>query len=185
MAPSPLSPPRDPPPPPRTRRSLPSLFDRLCTDAVDLRSAAVRREAWRALVLRDLQLLLNTANHESLLDPRRHAALRASCWNFGLDGTAGDFMGPAAWVRVEAGIRAAVERFEPRIDAASLQVLPLHELRSRPRHNVLHFEIRGRIHDPPQDQGFAVRSRLDLETRQVWMEPSGHAGGGDASQDRR
>ncbi len=103
MAPSPLSPPRDPPPPPRTRRSLPSLFDRLCTDAVDLRSAAVRREAWRALVLRDLQLLLNTANHESLLDPRRHAALRASCWNFGLDGTAGDFMGPAAWVRVEAG----------------------------------------------------------------------------------
>lgn len=163
------------------RRSRPSLFDRLRVEPdTGAPSPQARREAWRALVLRDLQVLLNTVNHESLLDPLRHAAIRASCWNFGLEATAGDFPGPAAWVRIEAGIRAAIERFEPRILARSLQVLPLHGTCSQPRHNVLHFEIRGCIHDPPQDQGFAVHSRLDLETRQLWMaasKPSGHVSG--------
>lgn len=158
---------------PSTRHVLPSLFDRLCAQAPGVvQSVRGQRDRLRACVLRDLQALLNTANHEHLLDPLRHDAVRRSCWNYGAGPLAGVFVGGGTWQRIESAIRAAIERFEPRIDAASLRVMPLDDRAPTPRHNVLRFAIEGRIHDLPQAVAFSVHSTLDLETRHVHLSPT-------------
>ncbi len=160
--------------PPSARRVLPSLFDRLCAPprrpAPSLRE---QREQLRACVLRDLQSLLNTPNHEHLLDPLADVAAAGSCWNYGAWAPAGVFLGRDTWQRIAAGIRRAIERFEPRIVAGSLNVLPLQDPPGRPRHNLLRFAIDGLIHDLPQALAFRVQSTLDLETRHLRLDVPG------------
>ncbi len=152
-------------------RSLPSLFERFRgSDAPVPGTARTHRETLRALVLQDLRALFNATSHEHLLDPMRFGAVLESCWNYGLRSISGTFEGPKAWQDIEAAIRAAIERFEPRILPGSVEITPLRES-GVAKHNVLSFQIRGLIRDLPQDLPFAVRSTIDLETRRVWLEP--------------
>lgn len=151
-------------------RTPPSLFERFCAaDAAAPTSARAQREALRALVLRDLGSLFNSTNHEHLLDPNRFGAVLESCWNFGLQSISGSFDGPKAWEEIEQALRAAIERFEPRIQKGSVELSVLHE-QGLARHNVLSFQIRGLIRDLPQALPFVVRSCVDLETRRVWFD---------------
>lgn len=152
---------------PRTR---PSLFERFCAaDAAAPTSARAEREALRALVLRDLSALFNSTNHEHLLDPTRFGAVLESCWNFGLRSISGSFDGPKAWDEIEQSLRAAIDRFEPRIQRGSVELTVQHDA-GVARHNMLSFQIRGLIRDLPQALPFVVRSALDLETRRVWFD---------------
>ena len=84
---------------------------------------------------------------------------------------------------IEAALRAAIERFEPRILAGSVEITALQET-GVARHNVLSFQIRGLIRDLPRALPFAVRSTIDLETRRVWLEErqGAHPHGPDAEQ---
>ena len=151
-------------------RALPGLFDRFRgPDAPAPSSARAHREALRALVLDDLRALFNTTSHEHLLDPLRLRAVLDSCWNYGLRSISGTFDGPKAWEDIEAAIRTAIERFEPRIVPGSVEITGLQES-GVARHNVLSFQIRGLIRDLPQALPFAARSTIDLETRRVWLE---------------
>lgn len=155
---------------PMARRVLPSLFDRLrARPAQRAPSLREQREQLRACVLRDLQALLDAANHEHLLQlPRDHGAA-ASCWNYGACVPAGAFVAADTRQRIERGIREAIVRFEPRIDAGSLSVRALQDSSDRPRHNLLRFAIDGFIRDLPQALAFSVQSTIDLETRHVQL----------------
>lgn len=151
-------------------RMRPGLFERFCAvDAAAPTSARAEREALRALVLRDLSALFNSTNHEHLLDPTRFGVVLESCWNFGLRSISGSFDGPKAWEEIEQALRAAIERFEPRIQKGSVELTVLHDA-GIARHNLLSFQIRGLIRDLPQALPFVVRSALDLETRRVWFD---------------
>ena len=165
-------------------RTLPSLFERFRgADVPQPRCARTHREALRALVLQDLRALFNTTSHEHLLDPMRFSGVLESCWNYGLRSICGTFDGPKAWEAIEAALRAAIERFEPRILAGSVEITALQET-GVARHNVLSFQIRGLIRDLPRALPFAVRSTIDLETRRVWLEErqGAHPHGPDAEQ---
>lgn len=151
------------------QRSQPSLFERFCLDgATPPACARSQREALRELVLRDLGALFNSTNHEHLLDPTQFGPVLGSCWNFGLRSISGTFDGPKAWTDIEQAIRAAIERFEPRILPGSVEVTALRQP-DFARHNVLNFQIRGLIRDLPQALPFVARSAIDLETRRVWL----------------
>ncbi len=150
-------------------RSQPSLFERFClVGAAAPVCARSQREALRELVLRDLGALFNSTNHEHLLDPTHFRPVLESCWNFGLRSISGTFDGPKAWEDIEQAIRAAIERFEPRILPGSVEVTALRQP-DFARHNVLNFQIRGLIRDLPQALPFVARSSIDLETRRVWL----------------
>ena len=149
-------------------RSQPSLFERFCAAASAPVSPRAQRETLRDLVLRDLGALFNSTNHEHLLDPTHFGPVLESCWNFGLRSISGTFDGPKAWEDIEQAIRAAIERFEPRILPGSVEVTALRQP-DFARHNVLNFQIRGLIRDLPQALPFVARSSIDLETRRVWL----------------
>lgn len=163
---------------PALRRVLPSLFDRLCA-APGGRAASPReqRDQLRACVLRDLQALLNSANHEHLLEPHHERGAATSCWNYGTSVPAGMFLGGDTWQRIDQGIRQAIVRFEPRIIARSLKVVPRHDAEGQPRQNLLCFAIDGLIHDLPHALAFSVQSTIDLETRHVRFHLQPEAGG--------
>lgn len=58
-------------------------------------------------------------------------------------------------------------RFEPRLKASTLQIIPLQDERHQSGHNTLQFEIRGEILTQPYPMAFRVRSALDMEQSRI------------------
>ncbi|MGU7784992.1 type VI secretion system baseplate subunit TssE [Burkholderia sp. PU8-34] len=154
-------------------RLQPALLDRL-TDADPQRrteppgAQAVGAEPLRAAVLRDLTWLLNTRNGEDgFVDWSAFPHAQASVLNYGMRPLVGKPMSGVERMSVEASIRDAIVRFEPRIAPDSVDVrsvLDAPGAAGEGRHNVLMFEIRGTLWSVPYPVEFVLRSDLDLET---------------------
>ncbi|TCW75942.1 type VI secretion system baseplate subunit TssE [Burkholderia sp. SRS-46] len=155
-------------------RLQPALLDRL-TDAEPQRRTEPPDAQWvgaerlRAAVLRDLAWLLNTRNAEDgFVDWSAYAHAQASVINYGMRPLVGKPMSGVERLAVEASIRDAIVRFEPRIAPASVEVCSVPDApggaAGERRHNVLMFEIRGTLWSVPQPVDFVLRSALDLET---------------------
>lgn len=160
-------------PPLRPRAYLmPTLFDRLHDDAPTRKTEladdyTVSASRLREVVQRDLMHLLNTTNMDDELDLYRHSQVKDSVVNYGIPPIVGHYMHDRKWTDVEKAIRRAILHFEPRLEAASLGVVPLMKDETKMNYNVLLFEIRGRILTEPYPTSFIVQSAFDLETNRI------------------
>ena len=159
------------------RRYLPTLFDRLCDDAPSETTEAPEayassRAEMRQIIQRDLALLLNTPDQSDLIDAARYPAAARSSINFGVPALAGGYLSEKKWVDIEAMIRSAILRFEPRLMPETLVVRPLHKEHTAAHYNVLTFEISGHIQMQPYPMEFAVQSNVDLETNRIELHPT-------------
>ncbi|UYU31317.1 type VI secretion system baseplate subunit TssE [Siccibacter colletis] len=148
---------------------LPTLLDRLLDD-----EPKKQQEAWdafhfnsrtmRAIVQRDLLAMLNNTNIEDQLDEHRHHAVAESVMNYGVAAMTGGWSHAQSWTRIEATIRRAILRFEPRIIAQSLLVRPVLDKDNPSRYGVILFEIRGLIHWEPRPIDLCFQAAWDTET---------------------
>ena len=159
---------------------LPTLFDRLRDEAPGRTSEAASEYAvsaarLREIVQRDLIYLLNTTNIEALIDRSRHPQAAASTVNFGVPPLAGSYLVNRRWEEIEQIIRRAIEDYEPRLIATSVQVRPLVPPGAKDNYNVLVFEIRALIASQPYPLELTVQSSVDLETNRILVKPPAHA----------
>ncbi|MCZ2497595.1 type VI secretion system baseplate subunit TssE [Xylophilus sp. Kf1] len=160
--------------PRRARLSLlPTLFDRLQDDEPSRSSESPTAyahtvDSLRQSVRRDLAFLLNAVNPAGSIDPVTHPDAARSCLNFGIRPLVGRPLDHADWKTIEELIRDAIERFEPRLDKATLAITPLYARRSALQppasDHLLRFEIRADIRTRPYPLEFLVQSAIDLET---------------------
>jgi len=151
-----------------TERLQPALLDRLIDDdpkntqeSRDRRILSMRQ--LRASVLRDLAWLLNTPCRPPDDEIYEFPVVARSVLNFGLPSMAGMTSSSARAVRLESWIRDAVEAFEPRMVAGSMQV-KVSATDDPSGHRSLGFEISGEICPLPVPEALYVKTQLDLET---------------------
>jgi len=152
-------------------RLQPALLDRLTDDHRGDRVEAedhrvMSRAQLRQAVLRDLGALFNAAQ------PLGRAAdayplLADSVLNFGLPPLSGQLASKLDVSVLEAAIRQAIVRFEPRILPQTLDVHALEASSVLDTHNVIEFEIRGHLWSQPVPLEILLRTQLDLEAGQV------------------
>jgi len=152
-------------------RLQPALLDRLTDEAPHerrepLEARVIGKAQLRQAVLRDLTWLMNAVQPGSI-DPltRGHAA--SSTLNFGLPTLSGSQASMLHVGALEAAIRQAIVRFEPRILPDSVSVHAVEFQSVLDTHNVIHIEIRGLLWSQPVPFELLIRTQLDLESGQV------------------
>lgn len=156
-----------------TERLQPSLLDRLTdhepgarSEGRDARVIDVRR--LRDIIRRDLSWLLNTADMGSALDARAFPHTARSVLNYGLPEVAGDYSTIERAERIRKTIRTAIERFEPRIDPRTLDVVE-RPSESRSGATIL-FDIVADMWAEPMPLELYLRSEIDVTTGHVELE---------------
>lgn len=152
-------------------RLQPALLDRLTDDdPSNTRDADERRvlnkTQLRQAVLRDLGWLLNAVQPlGSQADEAPYAA--DSVLNYGLPPMSGQLASKVDVQDIEASIKRAILRFEPRILEQSLTVKALDSAVMLDSHNIIEFEIHGLLWAQPIPLELLLRTQLDLEAGQV------------------
>ena len=152
-------------------RLQPALLDRLTDDRPEDRKEAeshrvMSKAQLRQAVLRDLGALFNSVQAlGSEAEP--YPLLADSVLNFGLPPLSGQLASRLDVSVLEATIRQAILRFEPRILADTLNVTALEASNVLDTHNVIEFEIRGHLWSQPVPLEILLRTQLDLEAGQV------------------
>ena len=152
-------------------RLQPALLDRLTDDNPDQRKEVeshrvMSKAQLRQAVLRDLGALFNSVQPlAASADP--YPMLAESVLNFGLPPLSGQLASKLDISVLEAAIRQAIVRFEPRILADTLQVKAQESTHVLDTHNVIEFEIRGHLWSQPVPLEILLRTQLDLEAGQV------------------
>lgn len=153
-------------------RLWPVLLDRL-TDfepqrqKESLQARTISRKAYRDGVLRDLQWLLNASNLDASIDFNGFPEAQRSVVNFGIAALSGYFASDVDIAQLEATIRDAILRFEPRLLPHTVEVKVVSSEQSLDLHNVLGMEIRGELWSIPYPLEILLRSDIDLETGHV------------------
>lgn len=154
-------------------RLQPALLDRLVdedpTNPVEaLENRAIGKTQLRQCVLRDLAWLLNTqAALPRDPDARESQPAENSVLNFGIPPLAGASLSGIDLADLENALRQAILDFEPRILPDSLTVRGIPPEEAIDRHNVLSFEIGGRLWAQPYPLELLLKTDLDLETGSV------------------
>jgi type VI secretion system protein ImpF len=94
--------------------------------------------------------------------------------NFGLPALSGQLASRLDVSVLEAAIREAIVRFEPRILPDTLEVRALEATTVLDTHNVIEFEIRGHLWSQPVPLEILLRTQLDLEAGQVEVREQGN-----------
>ena len=117
-------------------------------------------------MLRDLGALFNSVQPLGR-DAEPYPLLAESVLNFGLPALSGQLASRLDVTMLEAAIRQAILRFEPRILPDTLQVIAQESASVLDTHNVIEFEIRGHLWSQPVPLEILLRTQLDLEAGQV------------------
>lgn len=98
----------------------PALFDKLT-----LRHHGYQKSAWRKMLLRDIEYLLNDASRSARLNLTQYQHCAISVINYGLPSL-------SQWIPVNTSpltlarhIQKIIATFEPRLDPRSIRVVPL------------------------------------------------------------
>jgi len=156
----------------------PSLLDRLTdNDPEKKRESAnnnlITHAALRRNVLRDLQWLFNTINHDASGDLSALPHVNRSVVNFGVAPLAGKRMSDIEWHDIQRKLTEAIINFEPRILPQGLQVRCVSDTSSLDLHNVLSIEIKGRLWCVPYPLEFLFRTDVDLENGHFELKDAG------------
>ncbi len=118
----------------------------------------------RATVRRDLGWLLNTLALESAQDLSKHPWVQKSVLNFGVRDFAGHSQGDRNDREQARDIRAAIRRFEPRLDPRTLRVEPV---RNADTAGKVCFVIEAELLGGPKSLPVRFRTDIDVETSAV------------------
>lgn len=163
-------------------RLQPSLLDRLTdhepnSKVESLDARVLSRRQLREAVLRDLSWLFNAVceepdfgNHN---DPERTALwksvphARDSVLNFGILPLTGQSMTIHNFPIIEAQIRQAVIRFEPRLDPNTVEVHIVNDLSTGIRPTSLRLTIKGQMWNQPVPLELLLSADVDVDTGQA------------------
>jgi type VI secretion system protein ImpF len=154
-------------------RLQPALLDRLIDDephskVEPVEARAITRAHLRQSVLRDLSWLFNAqAALDEKVDEVAFAHALHSTLNYGMPPLAGMLVSKVEMLDLENALRQAILDFEPRILPDSLTVRGLPPRDPLGHHNVLTFEITGRLWAQPYPLELMLKTDLDLETGMV------------------
>lgn len=161
-----------------SERLQPCLLDRLTDDepssaveSRDKRVFSVRQ--LREAVLRDVAWLLNAPNKERTGEYDEFPLARSSVLNYGMPDLSGLTASAVEAGELERLVRGAIERFEPRIMAASLRVNILAD-EQQGGYNTLGLEIAGDMWAQPVPDPLFLKTQVDLETGQCTLTESPH-----------
>lgn len=153
-----------------SERLQPCLLDRV-TD-LDPGSTAESRERRvfslrqvRAAVLRDLAWLFNASRSLNDAELEDFPQVRGSVLNYGLPDLCGVSASGLDLHDLEEMIRAAVERFEPRLIPGTLEVRATRDNESVGQTAIV-FEIRGDLWAQPVPDPLYLKTEVDLESGQ-------------------
>lgn len=156
-------------------RLQPSLLDRLTDNEPGERketrnSRVIDVVRLREIIQRDLSWLLNTHNNESLFDPKEFPSVARSVLNYGLSEVAGEFSSGERSELIRRSIQRAIENFEPRIIAGSVDVS------LRPAEDgaemTVALDIRADMWAQPLPLELYLRSSVDVTSGEVSVERS-------------
>jgi type VI secretion system protein ImpF len=170
-------------------RLQPALLDRLVDDSPNsavepMEARAIGRSRLRQCVLRDLSWLFNAQAtlEDEVRDPAEFRHALHSTVNYGMPPLAGKLVSKVEMLDLENAMRQAILDFEPRILPDSLVVRGLPPNDPLSHHNVLSFEITGRLWAQPYPLELMLKTDLDLETGMVELrDRTGNVGGADAA----
>lgn len=150
-------------------RLQPALLDRLIDDAPLVRSEPVdaktiSKNRLREIVLRDLSQLFNACGGFDHLEDRTFSHVKRSVLNFGVPPLSGQLVSRIELFDLEQTLRRAIIHFEPRILADTVTVSGCPPKDELGHHNVLEFEITGRLWALPYPLELLLKTELDLET---------------------
>ena len=154
-------------------RLQPALLDRLTDDDPDNRqpepreARVISKNRLRQAVLRDLAWLLNATRLGGSEELTGLPHVEGSVVNFGLPPLSGETASTVDALQLEDRIRHAVQLYEPRILANTLEVHALFSETDMHKHNVVSIEIRGSLWAHPIPLEMLLRTDLDLETGEV------------------
>jgi len=159
-----------------TERLQPSLLDRLTdhepgnlTERRDERVIDVRR--LRDIIQRDLSWLLNTNNHESIMDGDAFPNALVSTVNFGVREVAGEYSTEERAIKIRTMIHTAIERFEPRIHAGSIDVEYRADVSAGD--SIVSYDIRADMWAQPVPLELYLRSEVNVATGELKLERKG------------
>ncbi len=162
-----------------TERLQPSLLDRLTDtepgeikESRDSRVIDLRR--LREIIQRDLSWLLNTFDNSSLIDAEKYPNANASVLAYGVREVAGEYSTSSRAMLIRDSIHRAIEKFEPRIIAGSLDVL----LRDNEGlgQTIVTFDIAAEMWAQPLPMELYLRSQVDVTTGELKLERPGTVG---------
>ena len=154
-------------------RLQPALLDRLTDDDPEntqpepREARLIGKNRLRQAVLRDLAWLLNATRLGDLEALGGLTHVEGSVVNFGLPPLSGATASTVDVLELEAGIRRAIEFYEPRILPVTLEVRAIFSEGDLHRHNVVSIEIRGSLWAHPIPLEMLLRTDVDLETGEV------------------
>ena len=151
-------------------RLQPALLDRLTDhsphdrniEAPEMRT--LTRAKLRQLVLRDLTWLLNAPRCFTEDEQARYPSLRSSTLNYGIVPLAGKLASRVELHELENLIRQAIVDFEPRILPDQLVVKGIVSETLLETHNVVSFQISGRLWAQPYPIELLLKTDVDLES---------------------
>ncbi len=149
----------------------PCLLDRLTDNSPERKEESagervVSISRYREGVLRDLKWLLGASRHSDGEDLQFYPSIQTSTLNYGIRSMCGRMSESAGGGALEREIIAAIEAFEPRIDASSLTVEMKENTASHAK-NELIIEIRGDLWARPMPEEFMIKTQIDLETGEL------------------
>ena len=154
-------------------RLQPALLDRLTDDDPDNRqpepreARVINKNRFRNAVLRDMAWLLNATRMGDGDELGGLEHVERSVVNFGLPALSGETASTVDVLALEDRIRNAIQFYEPRILASTLEVHALVSENELNQHNVVSIEIRGSLWAHPIPLEMLLRTDLDLETGEV------------------
>lgn len=156
-----------------TDRLQPSLLDRLtdnepgsAVESRDDRVIDLRR--LREIITRDLSWLLNTSDNTAQIDVVRYPNVVNSVLNFGIREIAGDYSNTERIQKIRSSIRAAIERFEPRIKPGTLDVILRDDIQGNQA--IVAFDIRADMWAQPLPMELYLRSQIDVTTGELTLQ---------------
>ena len=154
----------------------PALFDRLQDDEPTRQQESSRKrmmskEELRAVVLRDLEQLLNATRIIDTTLYKRWPQLEGSVLAYGMPPIAGQVASSVDVKDFERTVATTIKWFEPRIDPASLSVQAESQQGLMHLHNVIGLRISGLLWAQPYPIELMLRTEIDLETGRVALLP--------------
>jgi type VI secretion system protein ImpF len=156
-----------------TERLQPSLLDRLTdhkpgelSERRDERVIDIRR--LRDIIQRDLSWLLNTNNHETLIDPEAYPNVINSVINYGVREVAGEMSNVHRAREIRKMILRGIERFEPRLKPGTLEVFLREDKEASV--SVIAFDIRAEMWAQPIPMELYLRTEVNMTTGELTLE---------------
>lgn len=154
----------------------PALLDRLQDNEPHRSSESpnnrvISRDALRAMVLRDLEHLLNSTRVLDDASLRQAPQLKHSVLAYGMPPVAGQIASMIDVKKFEQTVADLIRAFEPRINPESLKVQAETQQNLMHLHNVLGLRISGLLWAQPYPIELMLRTEVDLETGRVALMP--------------